>query len=144
VQLDEKWSFVGKKEGHCDPAADPADARRGDNWDHVALDAESRLVLSAVPGKRSAANVEALVRDVKRRLGGRVPRLVSTDELAPYEKAVRDAWGVTVAPPRTGRPGRPRKARREPHPDLSYAAVHKTRAKGRVVSVATRASCSAP
>jgi hypothetical protein len=137
VQLDEKWSFVGKKEKHCDPAADPLDARRGDSWDHVALDAESRLVLSTVPGKRGAANVEALVQDVKRRLGGRVPRLVSSDEFAPYEKAVLDAWGVDVTPPRTGRPGRPRGPAREPHPRLNYATVNKTREKGRVVAVAT-------
>ena len=50
VQLDEKWAFVGKKEEHCDPT-DPADAKQGDHWDHVALDAEHRLVLSVVPVK---------------------------------------------------------------------------------------------
>jgi IS1 family transposase len=139
LQLDEKWSFVGKKEKNLDPA-DPADARRGDNWDHVALDPEHRLVLSVVPGRRTAENVEELVSDVKRRLGGdagdggRVPRLVTTDEYAPYEQAILGAWGVDVTPPRTGKPGRPRKARREPHPDLCYATVRKTREKGRVVS----------
>jgi len=136
LQLDEKWSFVGKKEKHVDPA-DPADTRRGDNWDHVAVDPEHRLVLSVVPGKRTAANVDELVSDVKVRLEGRVPRLVTTDEYAPYRQAVLDAWGEDVTPPRTGKPGRPRKARREPHPDLSYATVHKTREKGRVVSVVT-------
>jgi len=31
VQFDAKWSFVGKKEKHCD-AADPNDAKQGDNW----------------------------------------------------------------------------------------------------------------
>lgn len=136
MQFDEKWSFVGKKEKHLDPA-DPADARKGDNWDHVALDPEHRLVLCTVPGKRSAAHVGELVADAKARLGGRVPRLVTTDEYAPYRQAVLDAWGVDVTPPRTGKPGRPRKGRREPHPDLAYATVHKTRKKGRVVSVAT-------
>jgi len=45
VQFDEKWSFVGKKEKHCDPD-DPDDAEQGDNWDHVALDPEHRLVVS--------------------------------------------------------------------------------------------------
>ena len=49
VQFDEKWSFVGKKEKHCDPD----DAKQGDNWDHVALDPEHRLVVSVVPGKRT-------------------------------------------------------------------------------------------
>ncbi len=136
MQFDEKWSFVGKKEKHLDPA-DPADARKGDNWDHVALDPEHRLVLSTIPGKRSAEKVGELVAAVKRRLGDRVPRLVTTDEYAPYQQAVLDAWGVDVTPPRTGKPGRPRKGRREPHPDLAYATVHKTREKGRVVSVAT-------
>lgn len=136
MQFDEKWSFVGKKEKHLDPA-DPADARKGDNWDHVALDPEHRLVLCTVPGKRSAEKVGELVADVKTRLGGRAPRLVTTDEYAPYKQAVLDAWGVDVTPPRTGKPGRPRKLRRQPHPDLAYATVHKTREKGRVVSVAT-------
>jgi len=133
VQFDEKWSFVGKKEKHLDPA-DPADARKGDNWDHVALDSEHRLVLASVPGKRSAEHVMELVADVKRRLNDRVPRLVTTDEYAPYQQAVLDAWGQDVTPPRTGKPGRPAKARRVPHPDLCYARVHKTREKGRVVS----------
>src|SRR5437763_8753480 len=92
LQFDEKWSFVGKKEKHVDPAdpADPADARKGDSWDHVAYDPEHRLVLCTVPGKRSAEKVGELVADVKRRLGGRVPRLVTTDEFAPYKRAVLD------------------------------------------------------
>src|SRR5512135_1368481 len=53
VQFDEKWSFVFKKQEHCDPE-DPADDHKGDWWDHVALDPESRLVLAVVPGARDA------------------------------------------------------------------------------------------
>ena len=136
LQFDERWSFVQKKEANRD-VADPADDERGDRWDHVALDAEHRLVLSVVPGKRTAANAVAAVSDAARRMGGRTPRLVMTDEHAPYEQAILDAFGVDVTPPRTGRPGRPRRTRREPHPDLTYATVRKTRAKGRVVSVVT-------
>src|ERR1043166_1011819 len=52
IQLDEKWSFVAKKEKHCDPT-DPDDRERGDHWDHVAFDAEHRLVLAVVPGERT-------------------------------------------------------------------------------------------
>ena len=40
MQLDEKWSFVAKKQKHCDPA-DEADGLCGDQWDHVALDPDS-------------------------------------------------------------------------------------------------------
>jgi hypothetical protein len=42
IQFDEKWEFVYKKEKHCDEN-NPADARRGDNWDHVTLDAEHKI-----------------------------------------------------------------------------------------------------
>src|SRR5215472_9994671 len=62
VQFDEKWAFVAKKEKNCDPT-DPADDRKGDTWDHVALDAESRLVVSVVPGERTAESVAAVVED---------------------------------------------------------------------------------
>jgi hypothetical protein len=90
-----------------------------------------------VPGKRTAENAAAVVADAAKRLGGQVPRLVTTDEHAPYKQAILDAFGVDVTPPRTGKPGRPRKTRREPKPGLTYATVHKTRAKGRVVSIVT-------
>ena len=81
--MDEKWAFVAKKQKHCDDD-DPADDRLGDQWDHVALDPEHRLVLSVVPGKRTAKNVERLVEDVKRRTGGRMLNLITTDEYSPY------------------------------------------------------------
>ena len=51
VQFDEKWSYVFKKQAHCDPA-NPADAQSGDWWDHTAYDAEHKLVLCVVPGPR--------------------------------------------------------------------------------------------
>ncbi len=99
VQLDEKWSFVGKKEKHCDPA-DPDDAKQGDNWDHVALDPEHRLVVSVAPGKRTAEKVEALVEDLKQRTGGRPMNLITSDEYKPYRGAILKAYGEEVVPPR--------------------------------------------
>ena len=68
-------------------------------------------------------------------MGGRVPRVVTTDEHASHDQAIPDAFGVDVTPRRTGKPGRPCKARREPHPGLTYATVCETLAKGRVMSV---------
>ena len=135
--MDEKWSFVHTKEKNCDPDARPADARRGDDWDHVAVDAEHRLVLATVPGKRSAEHVQELVDDVKRRMGGRVPRLITTDEYAPYKQAILHAYGTRVVPPRTGKRGRPAtKGTLVPPPSLNFATVRKTRSHGRVVDVA--------
>jgi IS1 family transposase len=134
VQFDEKWSFVGKKEKHCDPDVS-GDAQQGDNWDHVALDPEHRLVVSVVPGKRTAKKVEALVEDLKERTGGRPMNLITSDEYKPYRGAILKAYGEEVVPPRTGRPGRPQAPYYVPSPDLKYATVHKTRKKGRVVNI---------
>jgi IS1 family transposase len=134
VQFDEKWAFVGKKEKNCDPD-DPDDGPCGDHWDHVALDAEHRLVVSVVPGERTAKNVEALVDDFKRRTGGRMMSLITTDEYAAYKAVILEAYGRTVIPERTGKPGRPAAPYRVAPPELNYATVHKTREKGRVVKV---------
>jgi len=59
VQFDEKWDFVQKKQKHCDEN-NPDDAQRGDNWDHVALDAEHKLVLEVVNGKRTEKNTKEI------------------------------------------------------------------------------------
>jgi IS1 family transposase len=137
VQFDEKWAFVAKKEAHCDPS-DPADDRKGDTWDHVAFDPEHRLVVGVVPGKRTAENVAAVVADFRRRTAGRLMGLITTDGYPAYETAILDAYGQTVTPPRTGKPGRPRAPYKIPPPGLTYAVVEKTREKGRVVKIATR------
>jgi IS1 family transposase len=134
VQFDEKWAFVARKQKHC--RAD--DARCGDCWDHVALDPETRLVVSLVVGKRTAEATRALVRDFRRRTDSRVMRLMTSDEYPAYEEAIRDAYGTRVVPPRTGRPGRPRKPHTAVSPGVTYATVHKERENNRVVQVSTR------
>jgi IS1 family transposase len=134
VQFDEKWAFVGKKEKHCDPE-DPADTKRGDNWDHVALDPEHRLVVSVVAGKRTAENVEKGVQDCQDRTGGRPMNLITSDEYPAYKAAILNAYGQVVVPPRTGKPGRPKASYKVAPPELRYATVHKTREKGRIVKV---------
>jgi IS1 family transposase len=125
---------VGKKEKHCDPDI-PADAQQGDNWDHVAFDPEHRLVVSVVPGKRTGEHVQELVNDFKQRTGGRVPNLITTDEYAAYPTAILEAYGQTVVPERTGKPGRPAAPYQVAPAELQYATVHKTRKKGRVTKI---------
>jgi hypothetical protein len=137
VQLDEKWAFVGKKQQHCDPAGE-ADWFRGDQWDHVALDPDHRLVLEVVVGKRLADNAVLLLEGVRDRLGGRVPELVTSDEYPAYPEALLAVFGVAQVPPRTGRPGRPAGPRVVPPAGLAYGTVHKTRRNGRVVKVEAR------
>ena len=99
------------------------------------MDPEHRLVVSVVPGERTAENVEALVQDFRRRTDGRIPNLITTDEYPAYETALLKAYGETVVPERTGKPGRPKAAYQVPPANLNYATVHKTRQKGRVVNI---------
>jgi IS1 family transposase len=117
---------VYKKEKNCD-TNNPADARRGDNWDHVALDAEHKLVLQVGNGKRTEKNTEELVANTARRLQNRVPRLITSDAHSPYKKAILKAWGKKKTPHRTGKRGRPRSPRYHPPPELVYATVCKRR-----------------
>ena len=104
----------------------------------MAFDAESRLVLSVVPGERTAESVAAVVADFKRRTGGRLMDLITTDGYPAYEAAILEAYGETITPPRTGKRGRPKAPYKVAPMGLTYAVVEKTREKGRVVSIATR------
>jgi len=96
------------------------------------------LVVSLVVGKRTAEATRALVRDFRRRIGGRVVRLMTSDEYPAYAEVIREAYGTRVVPPRTGRPGRPRKPYTAAAPGVVYATVHKERENNRVVRVGTR------
>ena len=57
------------------PPADPADDHKRDWWDHVAYNAEHKLVLAVVPGARVGECAQEVVEEVKDRLGDRPPAL---------------------------------------------------------------------
>jgi hypothetical protein len=65
-------------------------------------------------------------------------RLITSDEYPAYSEAIRSAYGRPVVPPRTGRPGRPRKPYTELPLGRTYATVHKERENNRVVRVSPR------
>ncbi len=137
VQLDEKWSFVAEKQASCDPD-DPADDHHGDWWDHVAYDAEHRLVLAVVPGSRSIESAEEIIREVHDRTAGASDVLLTSDEYPAYASAIAHVYGAAEGPRPVGTPGRPPVLPAAHVPaDLTYATVHKERAKGRVVSIVT-------
>src|SRR6185312_5355045 len=131
AQLDEKWSFVYKKQKHCNPAK-PEDARCGDCWDHVALDPEHRLVLGVVVGKRTEENATQLVHELYERTDGRFINLINSDEYPAYATAIAKVYAEPEVVPSGKTP-----AERLPR-ELVYATVHKTRENNRVVKVATR------
>ena len=126
-----------KKEKNCD-ASNLADERCGDNWDHVALDAEHKLVLQVVNGKRTKKNTKLLVQKTALRLQNKPPRLITSDDYKPYTEAILESFGKVKTLRRTGKRGRPKKACYRPVPELVYATVCKTRVKGRVNKIVVR------
>src|SRR5512143_3107428 len=134
VQLDEKWAFVSQEEKSCDPL-DPLDRLRGDDWGHTAVHPERRLLLAPVPGNRDGDACKNLVQQVHNRTAGRTDLLITSDEHAPYETAIKEVYSVERPRPKRPGPGRPPKPERILPADLCYATVRKTRAKGRVVEV---------
>jgi len=135
VQFDEKWAFVCKKQEHC---GSQADGWCGDSWDHVAFDPEHRLVISVVPGKRTAENCRKLIEEFRRRTQGRIMHLMTSDDYPSYKVAIQDVYGSRSVPLRLAQPerGRPRKiiVKHMP-PGLNYARICKQRKNGRVVKV---------
>jgi IS1 family transposase/transposase-like protein len=105
IQFDEQWSFVKKKQKHCDPEESH---QAGDFWDHTAIAPDSKLIVSLVVGKRTQEQTQALVSDTQSRLQkGHLPTLFS-DGYEGYEASILEVFGRRYAAPKTGLAGRPR------------------------------------
>jgi IS1 family transposase len=111
----------------------------GDMWDHTAVTAGSKLVVSLVVGQRTQAQPRALVHDAKRRLRpGHLPAIF-TDAYAGYEAAILEAFGRRYPIPRRKAPGQaPRSMSRWPQ-GLAYGQVKKHSQQGRVERIEVRA-----
>jgi IS1 family transposase len=92
VQMDEIWTYVGKKEKRVTADDDPEVV--GDQYVFVAMDSESKLIPCFRVGKRNAANTWYFVQDLQERLAGRVQ--LTSDGFRPYINAVDDAFGINV------------------------------------------------
>ena len=135
---------MGKKQKNCDPD-DPDDDHCGDYWDHVAYDPEHRLVLAVVPGARTDENAEAIVAEVKQRLGGEPPELMTSDEYPAYATAIEETFSEPVPAPPRAEAGAARIVPERRLPDgLIYATVHKHRENNRVVAVEQRQVFGSP
>ncbi|MEX1247928.1 MAG: IS1 family transposase [Anaerolineales bacterium] len=92
VQLDELWSFVGKKKRHIRKTDNPDEV--GDSWTWVAIDADTKLVPTHLVGQRTREDAERFVNDLASRLDNRVQ--LSADKLPAYVEAVWKAFGPEV------------------------------------------------
>lgn len=92
IEVDEIWSYVGKKQGHLTKQDDTS--KVGDFYTWVALDAETKLVPSYLVGKRDGDTGNAFMDDLASRLRNRVQ--ISSDGLRVYAEAAERIWGVGV------------------------------------------------
>lgn len=90
LQLDEIWTFVYAKQRNV-ATAKAAPAGSGDCWTWVALDADTKLVLTWLVGERTNEAAEFFVTDLAQRLSsGRVQ--ITSDGLHAYNHAVGVAF----------------------------------------------------
>jgi IS1 family transposase len=92
VQMDEIWTFLGKKEKRVNGTDNPEVV--GDQYVFVAMDSETKLIPCFRVGKRNAENTWYFVQDLQERLAERVQ--LTSDGFKPYINAVDDAFGINV------------------------------------------------
>jgi IS1 family transposase len=93
VQCDEIWSFVYAKQKNV-ATAKRRDLAHGDAWTWVAIDADSKLVMSYLVGGRDAEYAMALMDDLRQRVTARMQ--LTTDGHTPYLRAVEEAFGADI------------------------------------------------
>jgi IS1 family transposase len=93
IQCDEIWSFCYAKAKNV-PDSKKGEPGVGDVWTWVALDPDSKLVISWLVGTRDAGCAWEFMQDVSSRLANRVQ--LTTDGLSIYLGAVEDAFGCEI------------------------------------------------
>lgn len=93
IQCDEIWSFCYAKQAHV-PQKKQGIFGYGDVWTWVALDADTKLVVSWLVGLRTVECATAFVNDLKSRLANRVQ--LTTDGQRIYIDAIDGAFGSEI------------------------------------------------
>ena len=93
IQCDEIWSFCYPKTKNV-PGAVAAPEGAGDVWTWTALDADSKLIVSYMVGRRDVEYALAFMDDVRSRLANRVQ--LTTDGHKAYLCAVEEAFGADI------------------------------------------------
>ena len=94
-------------------------------WDHTAIAAASKLIVSLGVGKRPHEQTRALVHETKQRLRpGHLPALF-TDAYEGYESAILEAFGRRYLVPDPSLLGRSRRAVLRWPQGLAYGQVQK-------------------
>lgn len=93
IECDEIWSYCYSKERNI-PEEHKGEFGYGDVWTFVAIDADTKLVLSWLVGERGPEYACVFAKDIKDRLSSRVQ--LSTDGHRMYYEAVEGAFGDDI------------------------------------------------
>jgi transposase-like protein/IS1 family transposase len=93
IQADEAWTFVQKKQKRL-KFDDPEE--RGDQYVWIALDSETKAVLSYRVGKRDAVSAYDFIGDLHNRIAETHRCQLTTDGLEGYIPAVEEHFGADV------------------------------------------------
>jgi IS1 family transposase len=92
VQADEIWTYVFKKQARIIGDHNPPEY--GDQYVFVGMDADTKLVISHLVGKRDVTSTHYFMRDLSERIVTRIQ--LTTDGFKPYPRAVEDNFGGNV------------------------------------------------
>lgn len=92
LELDEMWSFVGKKQKRVQRHEIAA---KGDQYVYIGLAGSQKAIVSFHVGKRDSDNTDQFIQDLRQRVIG-APE-ISTDGFRPYTNAIRDAFNGAAA-----------------------------------------------
>ena len=92
IEVDELWSYVGKKQRHVTMRDNPNEV--GDFYTFVAIDSETKLIPTYRIGKRDLPTAKAFITDLSSRLSNRIQ--LSSDKLNSYVEAVEAGFGADV------------------------------------------------
>jgi IS1 family transposase len=95
IQIDEIWTYVGKKQKQLTPFEREHGTDNGDQYVFVAIDAETKLVPLHLIGKRTDESTQRFIDELSTRI--RSKRLqVTTDGFGPYVNAMYYGFGDRV------------------------------------------------
>jgi hypothetical protein len=139
VQRDEMWNCIGRKHAQETDAAGASlpDSADGRQWVWVSFAPEFRLMLTAMVGPRTLDTAKEVVAVTKVRVAGGIPAFFS-DGFTCSLAALIAAFYIVTTFARTGKRGRPRKPRCEPHPELVYGQLVKQKQQGKLLTLSTR------
>jgi IS1 family transposase len=92
LELDEAWSFVGKKQKNV---LRHEIAAKGDQYVFIGMAGSQKAIISWGVGKRNTESTMDFLHDLRSRVIGQPE--ISTDGFHPYRMAIRDAFGDSAS-----------------------------------------------